>query len=661
MKYPFVRQRGERDCGPASILMILKYYDGYVSLEKLSEILCINKNGTTLYHMVLALKSFGFNSDGYKYQDIHQIKTPFIAHTQQKYYNHYVVIWKIKRDKILIGDPSKGNIKAELKDFLQRWTGNVITALPQGKITNEGKPKTVKFLFRLIKPNIGYIFNIGLLSVISIIFSVILSFSVQLIIKYYSSSLVIHLLSMLTLLTILNLLVSYIRNSVLIKFGKKLNRSLSKEVYNHIINLPYSATRLKTVGEIISYFNDLHLIKDTISKLLISTFIDLPVILIITVYLIKLNSLFGIISFILFLLYIIEHIYNKDKIYYLADETHKNKAMLNSYITESISGIETVHNLVVYDEFQEKFEEKYLTHERIKNKYEKKKNKILLCLDSIYYLSNLSILYYGVFNLNKGLSLSTFFTIYILISLLNSSFKNILNFDFEFKDVISSLNHIYDLFSESKKNVIEIDGDIDIYDLKFSYDKITPVIEGINLRIKKGTKLLVTGQSGSGKSTLFKIIKGYYKDYDGSVSIGGIEVKNYIFKNIIYVSPHEPLFTGKISDNLSLKKYDSFNNKICEIDDLNDIIVTENGSNFSEGQRQRVALARALTNFDILIIDEGLSGTDINMERRIIKNLFLAYKDKTIIFISHRLDNLDLFERFIKIDKGKVIIDKVRA
>lgn len=660
MKYPFVRQRGEKDCGPASVLMILKYYGGYISLEKLSEILCVNKKGTTFYHMVLALKSFGFNSDGYKYEDIYSIKTPFIAHTHHNSYNHYVVIWKISKDKILIGDPSRGNIKADLKEFLPTWTGNVITALPQGKIVNEGKPKLLKFLCKLIKPYINYIFLIGILSIISVIFSFILSISVQIVIKYYSLS-ALHIISFFTIVTILNLIVSYVRNNILIMFGQKLEKSLSKKVYNHIIDLPYSASRRKTTGEIVSYFNDLLLIKDTISKSLISLFIDLPIILIIFFYLINFKHYLFVMSLILLLLYAVAYFSKRNQLYYLTDETLRNKAIINSYITESISGIETVHNLVVFDRFKKKFKEKYLGYYQIKNTYEKKQNKMILSLDSISYISNLCVLIYGIFNLNKNLTISSFLTIYVLLTLLNNSLKNILNFGFELKDILSSLNHIYDLFGGDKKNMIKIDGDIEMYDLKFSYDKVNPVLRGINLNIKKGSKLFVTGKSGSGKSTLFKLVKGYYKGYDGSVSIGGVEVKNYIFKNVIYISSSETLFTGKISDNLSIKKYDSFNNKICEVDTLDDLLVSENGSNFSQGQRQRIALARALINFDILIIDEGLSDTDINMERRIIKNLFLACKDKTIIFISHRLDNLDLFERFIKIEEGKIILDEIKA
>ena len=85
------------------------------------------------------------------------------------------------------------------------------------------------------------------------------------------------------------------------------------------------------------------------------------------------------------------------------------------------------------------------------------------------------------------------------------------------------------------------------------------------------------------------------------------------------------------------------------------MLLEENGFNISGGEAQRIILARAIYNpFNILIIDEGLSQVDINMERKILKNLFKEYKDKTIIVISHRYDNMDLFDQVIKIEEGNV-------
>ena len=141
-------------------------------------------------------------------------------------------------------------------------------------------------------------------------------------------------------------------------------------------------------------------------------------------------------------------------------------------------------------------------------------------------------------------------------------------------------------------------------------------------------------------------------------------MRGILFGIFLYVSQKEILFTGTLEDNLNLKKKNPKNTKICEIDKFVKgnyyQIIEEDGFNLSGGQKQRIVLARALNDFDIIIIDEGLNQVSVDMERRILKNLMETYKSKTIIYISHRLDNLDLFDKYIKLQKGKVVVDTTR-
>ena len=134
--------------------------------------------------------------------------------------------------------------------------------------------------------------------------------------------------------------------------------------------------------------------------------------------------------------------------------------------------------------------------------------------------------------------------------------------------------------------------------------------------------------------------------------------------NIVYVSQNEILFSDTIYNNIDSNNIINIS-KICLVDEIiknnqlgYNMLIEENGFNLSGGEKQRIILARALAcDFDIIIIDEGLSQVDNNMERMIIKNLFKNYSNKTIIFISHRLDNMDLFDKVIKIEKGKIVDD----
>ena len=128
----------------------------------------------------------------------------------------------------------------------------------------------------------------------------------------------------------------------------------------------------------------------------------------------------------------------------------------------------------------------------------------------------------------------------------------------------------------------------------------------------------------------------------------------------------EKIFTDTIRNNIMIGSALSQSEfiKICNLVSIDEIVkdnmlgydmlLEEGGANISGGQRQRIALARALArNSKIIMIDEGLSQMDINLERKILKNIFNNYKSSTIIIVSHRLDNMDLYDKVIRVEKGK--------
>ena len=174
---------------------------------------------------------------------------------------------------------------------------------------------------------------------------------------------------------------------------------------------------------------------------------------------------------------------------------------------------------------------------------------------------------------------------------------------------------------------------------------------------------MLIGKSGQGKSTLLKILKQYY--FTEQVNVNSKNIKNMDLKNkITYISQDEYLFTNTLYNNITMnKKINEIElNKILKICCLEEFIkkdnlglnmlIEENGFNISGGEKQRIILARALITIkDYLFIDEGLSEVDISLERKIIKNIFKYYKNKTIIIVSHRMDNADLFDRIVNLDK----------
>ncbi len=641
--------------------MILKYYNGYVSLDRLDELLNTSKSGISAFNIVQVLDSLGFKSRGIRFNNLTDMQLPCIAHVIIDHsYKHYMVLYKIdyKREKILVADPSLGLKKMSFDEFLNISTGIIVEMQPVRKIMKEKEPNILLFILNLIRNNYFLIILVGFFSLISGILSIANSLFIQKLFDSLNGPLnsLLPIIFLFLLMIILRILFDFVRNILLTKLNKRLDRKLSLDIFKQIINLPYRYYRDKTTGEITSYFNDLSLIRDAIGHISIIIFINIPIITILFFFLLIFNYKVCVFNFIICIGYFFVYLFYKNKNLFFVNQAILKRALMNSYMTEVISGFETVKNLncesKVENDFKSKYDEYLITNKKINYLY----NNQFLIKEVIYYLGLGLIMIYVV--LNNPNNVITYF---MTSSLLLSSFREVLDFDFEFKNVITSIRNISQLLVLKNKNKIRkrVFGNILIKNLEYSFKN--KVLKNINLKIDKGTKIMVTGPSGSGKSTLFKILKGYYDNYVGNVMIDNLEGKNYIFENVIYVSSKEILFSGTLEDNLTFRGFVSDN--ICELDDITDdfkLIIQEDGFNLSSGQKQRIVLARALYDFNVLIIDEGLNQVSEDMERVILKNLFKEYEDKTIIVISHRMGNLDLFDRLLKIEDGRIVLDEMR-
>lgn len=662
-KYPFVKQDGIKDCASACVQMILKYYGGYTSMTKLNEMMRTSHKGTDAYHLVLALQELGFKAEGRKFKNFY-FPLPVIAHVIiNDSYKHYVVIYGVdfRRRRLLIGDPSFGLRRLSFDEFKKMWTGVIITIKPVRKLIKEEEPKVIPFVLKLVRPNVKSLILIGGLSFVVSVLAVVTSFFLQVLINYLNKDFdgLFDVCGIFLVVFLAYAFLKFFRNSRLIKLNREIDSRLSIDTFKKIVHLPYRFFRQRTTGEITSYFNDLFWIREFIMDVSIAIFTNLPIMIMIFLVMAYLN--FGALLIVLFicLLYFLDFVYYFRKNEIKVDQALYEKAFVNSYMTERIGGFESVKNLdmegMVISKFRKVYEKYLSTVKDVDITY----NKQSLDKEIVHYFGLFFLIIYIFLEISKGMVFSEGVTLFILAIYFLDNFRNILGFDLEVKEVTSAVKHVSELLNYNKQKKIrkQIRGDIRFTNVSYSFDDEKKVLDGISLVIKQGEKVMVTGKSGSGKSTLFKILKGFYNDYQGKIFIGNKDIRRLKVSGINYICQKETIFTGTLKDNLELLgKYDQ--RDICEIKDIGleyDDLLEENGFNLSGGQRQRIILARALNNFNILIIDEGLSEVDVNMERRIIKGLLERYKNKTIIYVSHRRDNLDLFDRLVEINDGKIL------
>ncbi len=668
-KYPFVRQNNLKDCAAASVMMIVKYYKGNINMNKLIEMLKITRKGTTAYHIVETLKELGFNAYGKKEQKLDKTKIPFIANVIiNNSYKHFVVVYEVQDKYVLLADPSDRIKKISIQEFKKIWTGINILMYPEKPIVRIKNQNYLKIIKKIITPNLNIIIKIGFLSLIMTITGIIGSFFFQKLIDNLNNNIKLICL-IFVVITIIKILSNYLRNKLLIKFINITDNYFTKNTFKQIIILPYIYYHNHTTGEIVSKINDLNIVRDTISKLLITLFIDLPLTLFSGILLYSINKILFLIIILTTISYIIIiKIFHK-RINININKTLNNKANLNSYMIEAISGFKTIQGLNLKEKINKIFETKHDKYLNQNLKLENTLNNQILLKDIISNICNITILIIGIYFIKESqMSLSIFITYNILTNLFLDPIRNIIDLDFEMKEVITTIKRVLDLSEDTYKQNDEKINLIEFRNMSYTFDDENYILKNINLKINKGEKIIISGKSGSGKSTLLKILKGYYLNYEGKVLINNKPI-NACYNKINYITGKETIFTTSIQKNIEIKGSKDLNKikQMCYLDEIaqeNDLgyhtLLEENGFNISDGQKQRIVLARSLQDFSLLIIDEGLNALDINLERKILKNLFKYYKDKTIIIISHRLNNLDLFDRFIKLEDGQITLDNIK-
>ncbi len=660
-RYAFEKQDGIKDCGVACLKMIIRYHKGYVGTELLRDMTKTDKNGVTAFHLVNTLNKLGFKSRGLKVS-IDNIKTlPAIAHvTIDNTYNHYVVIYNINKQKeeILIADPAKRIMKMSFQKFNEIYNNIIIEAIPYKKIPVIKDYSISKFILNLIKNEKKIICIILIMSLITTVLSIISSFYVQLLLNNLNRKIIILFFFM----SILLLILEYIKNNILIKLDSKLDRKLTMSTYQNIINLPYQYFKNRTTGEIITRLNDLKSVKNTINRVIITIFIDGILVFLSSIILIKINVVLFLIAVTILIMYILITIIFNNKFKYEINDIKEKNEYLNSNLIESIDGIETIKGLNLQPEFLNKVEKIYTDYMKESITLDKKINIQFTLKEMVNTIGNMIILCVGVWFIQKKImDFGSLFTFLTLVAYFLNPIRNIIDLNIDITESISAIKRILELdYYQNDPGKINIDeiNNIEIKKLSYSYNDYNYILKDINLKISKGEHIMVVGTSGSGKSSLLKIINNYYETKK-QVYINDNEINQLKNIPINYISQNEILFTDTLFNNLKLNRQIDKNTiekiyKEYEIDKIIPLngLIEENGFNISGGEKQRIVLARTLLNQPkFLIIDEALNQVDINMERKILKQI-LKIKNLTLIYVSHRNNNVDLFDRVIKIEDG---------
>ena len=592
------------------------------------------------------------------------------------------------KQNIHIADPDPGIrlTKLSRERFEEEWTGTTIFVAPSPnyqphKDKNQG---LTSFLPILINQK-GLITNIILATALVTLINIVGSYYLQSIIDTYVPNQTSSTLSIISICLVivyaLQQILSFAQDYLLIVLGQRLSIDVILSYIKHVFHLPMSFFATRRTGEIVSRFTDANSIIDALASTIISIFLDISTVLIISIILFLQNSSLFFISLLGLPIYAVLIFAFMKPFEKMNRNTMEANAILSSSVIEDINGIETIKSLASEKICYQKIDREFVDYLKRSFTYSRAESQ-QKALKKLAQLSlNVCVLWIGAnFVMDGKMSLGQLITYNTLLYYFTNPLENIINLQSKLQTAQvanSRLNEVYLVKSEfEEQKMVEdlstIQGDMTFKGIHYKYEYGQDILSDINLTIKQGSKIALVGVSGSGKSTLAKMMVNFYDPSQGEIRLGDMNLnqidKKSLRQHINYLPQQPYVFNGTILENLLLGAKEGTTRedilRAVELAEIREDIermplnyqteLTSDGTGISGGQRQRIALARALlTDAPILILDEATSSLDILTEKRIVDNLMKL--DKTLIFIAHRLTIAERVEKVVVLDRGKIV------
>ena len=596
----------------------------------------------------------------------------------------YHVLLGRKEEKVLVFDClKKGVTELTNQEFASMWNGDVIALYP--RFTKTDFYLNFRWLFREFLRYKSIFSEIVLSSFFIQTFGLVTPLFIQVIIDKVLAHHAITTLQVIAgaflIVLIFDGVLNLLMNYLLYHTSNKIDRGLGAKVYRHLLSLPFRYFETRKVGNIIARVRELENLRQFMTNIsltvLLDTIFSAVFLVIMAMYSLTLTAIA--VSFVAAIALI--SFFTTPLIKTRLDEKFQKGAQAQSFLVESITGIQTIKSLAIEGKMVKEWENNLGNYILSAFRLSNLGNAAFTSSQMLQKLMTLAVIYFGVsYVFENKLSVGQLIAFQMFAAQLSGPVLRLVHIWQDFQQARLSLERLGDIINTPSEvvggaiSVNELKGDIAFRDITFRYSAEGPVVlEGINFNISQGSMIGIVGRSGSGKSTVAKLAQRLYLPVEGTIHIDNMDIRHLdpmFLRYRIGMVPQECfLFSGTIKENISLAKPDASMEKIISAAKLAgahefisempmgyDTYVEERGTSLSGGQKQRIAIARALiTDPNIIIFDEATSSLDPESERIIQKNLALIRKGRTIILIAHRLSSLKESDMIIVLDRGKIV------
>lgn len=695
-------QLDNMDCGPTCLRMIAKFYGCEYSSEYLRNNTFITKEGVSMLDLSDAAEKIGFRTMGVMIT-LNQLRTevplPCILHWNHR---HFVVCYKIKRDKYYIADPASKKMIYNEEELAQCWCnakvsenklGTALLLEPRStfydqKSLEDKKEHKFYFFFCYLTPYKREISQLFLGMLIVSILQLIMPFLTQGLvdtgIRDGNLSFITLILISQLVIFIAGLSVDFIRSWILLHINTRINIALISDFLAKLMRLPLHFFDTKMIGDIMQRIGDHNRIESFMTSSSINTFFSF-VNFVVFAFVLAYYDLIILGLFLLgnglYVIWILSFMkYRRE----LDVKRFSQAAGEQSNLFQMITGMQDI-------KLNNCETEKRWEWERIQVKLFKISIKGLALgqyqqLGSVFFnqTTNILISFTAARAVVSGeMTLGMMMSLTYIVGQLTAPIEQFIGFARSFQDAKISLERLGEIHQREdeeqtlalKVNALPDNKALLIEDVSFSYDGADRdyVLEHINLTIPQHKVTAIVGASGSGKTTLIKLLLGFYEPNKGNIKIGDLSLKNmnpHVWRaRTGCVMQDGFIFSDSIAKNIAIgaevidKERLLHAVTVANIRDFIDSLplgyntkIGMEGNGVSQGQRQRILIARAVyKNPEFIFLDEATNALDANNEREIMEHLHQFYKGRTVVVVAHRLSTVRDADNIVVLDKGQVV------
>lgn len=686
-RHPFIEQQSSSDCAVACLAMIARYWGKQFSINTLRNLAGVGRAGTSLKALGNTAESVGFHAKPVRasLSALDDQTNPWIAHWEG---DHFVVVYQVKNNRILIADPAVGRRSLTKQEFEKGWSGYalLLEPTPQLAVAQSEKSSLGRF-WGVLWPYRSILLQIVLASVLLQVFGLVTPLFTQVILDEVvvnKSLITLHVFSVaLLLFGIGRISLVAVRQYLLDYFSNRLNLTLISGFISHTLMLPLKFFESRQVGDIITRVQENQKIQVFLTRQAVATWLDALMIFVYLGLMIYYNWRLTLLVLAIIPPIVILTLVATPLMQRISREIFKQDAAETSSLVEMLTGVATVKTAAAERDLRWRWEDLFTSTLNVQFRGQKLSNGLEVASGVINTIGSTALLWYGAsLVIQEQLSIGEFVAFNMLIGNVISPILALVGLWYELQEVLISVERLDDVFKAQPEESPEkpllvlprLRGDVQFENVTFRYDpeQERNTLQNISFEVRSGQTVAIVGRSGSGKSTLVSMLQGLYHPSSGRIWMDEHDIRHASPQSLrkqLGVVPQECfLFSGTILENITMYRPEYTLEQVIEVAKLAEAHafiqdlplgyntkVGERGSTLSGGQRQRIAIARALLgNPRILILDEATSSLDTESERRFQQNLARISRDRTSFIIAHRLSTVRNADYILVLDKGVV-------